>query len=111
MGCGTASVKTHRPWLRSPEEAHPPIIGIGITMDMHEEKSIETIAERACIRADGLPVRIFERRHMVVRQTAAGPRRYAGARFWCTADGAAVRLIDSSIFELIESGELLVVLD
>lgn len=80
-------------------------------MDMDGEKSVETISERACIDGNGLPVRIYERRHLIVTQTAAGIRRYPGARFWCTAQGDAVRLIDSSMFEVVESGELLVAME
>ncbi|MBW8791816.1 MAG: hypothetical protein JF594_29920, partial [Rhizobium leguminosarum] len=43
--------------------------------------------------------------------TAAGIRRYPGARFWCTGEGAAVRLIASSMFEVVDSGELMVVME
>jgi hypothetical protein len=80
-------------------------------MDMDGEKTVETISERACIDSNGLPVRLYERRHLIVTQTAAGVRRYPGARFWCTAEGDAVRLIDSSMFEVVESGELLVAME
>jgi hypothetical protein len=80
-------------------------------MDMDGEKTVETIGERVCINSNGLPVRLYECRHVILSQTAAGPRRYVGARFWCTAEGDPVRLIDSAMFELVESGELLVVMD
>ena len=80
-------------------------------MDMDGEKTVETISEQACIDSNGLPVRLYERRHVILSQTAAGPRRYVGARFWCTAEGDAVRLIDSSMFEMVESGELLVAME
>jgi len=80
-------------------------------MDMDGEKTVETISERACIDSNGLPVRLYERRHVILSQTVAGPRRYVGARFWCTAEGDAVRLIDSSMFEMVESGELLVAME
>jgi hypothetical protein len=80
-------------------------------MKMDGETSVETLGERACIDSNGLPVRLYERRHLIVTKTAAGIRRYPGARFWCTGEGAAVRLIDSSMFEVVDSGELLVVME
>jgi len=80
-------------------------------MDMDGERSVETIGERACMDRNGLPVRLYECRHVILSQTAAGPRRYVGARFWCTAEGDPVRLIDRSMFEIVASGELLVVME
>lgn len=80
-------------------------------MELNGKSRIETLATKTCVNSEGQLMNVFERRHFIVSRTEAGERRYVGARFWCTADGRQVRLIDSSMFELTATGDLLVVVE
>jgi hypothetical protein len=52
---------------------------------------------------------VLELRHALHQQTSAGPRTYPGARHWALETGEEVRVIDRQIFEVVATGELLLV--
>ena len=67
------------------------------------------LARHRCIGDDGTRLIVLELRHALYQQTLAGPRTYPGARHWTLETGEAGRVIDSQIFEIVATGELLLV--
>ena len=67
------------------------------------------LARHRCIGDDGTRLIVLELRHALHQQTSAGPRTYPGARHWALETGEEVRVIDRQIFEVVATGELLLV--
>ena len=67
------------------------------------------LARHRCKGDDGTRLIVLELRHALSQQTLAGPRTYPGARHWALETGEAVRVIDRQIFEVVATGELLLV--
>jgi hypothetical protein len=67
----------------------------------------EKLARHRCIGDDGTPLVVIEWRHVREQRGAKGVRRQIGARRLALEDGAEVRVIDATLFEVVASGELL----
>ena len=67
------------------------------------------LARHRCIGDDGMRLIVLELHYALHQQTSAGPRTYPGARHWALETGEAVRMIDRQIFEVVATGELLLV--
>lgn len=67
----------------------------------------EVISKVPCRDSAGTPVEVVEFRYMAVSASSRGERHYIGAIRWRTDDGRPVRLIDSDLYEIESSGDLL----
>ena len=67
------------------------------------------LARHPCVGDDGTHLIVLEFRHALHQHTLAGPRTYPGARHWALETGEEVRVIDRKIFEVVATGELLLV--
>jgi hypothetical protein len=65
------------------------------------------IAQWRCRTDDESVVTVIEYQHVAVPAPGAPERRYPGARRLALTTGEAVRFIDATTFEIVESGELL----
>ena len=69
------------------------------------------LARHRCIGDDGTRLIVLELRHALHQQTSVGPRTYPGARHWALETGEGVRVIDRQIFEVLATGELLLLVE
>ena len=67
----------------------------------------DVIARVSCRDNSGRPVEIIEYRYTAVSASSRGERRHVGAIGWRTDDGQSVRQIDSDLYEIESSGDLL----
>ncbi|HWK34653.1 hypothetical protein [Sphingomonas sp.] len=68
---------------------------------------MEELARYRCVGDDGTELVVLDRRHVHVTRGDQGARRQLGARRLSLISGAAVRYIDATTFELVETGEIL----
>lgn len=66
------------------------------------------LAWHPCVGDDGTCLMVIEYRYMLHEETPAGVRVYPGARRWALDSGEPVRVIDRETFEVVATGELLV---
>lgn len=67
----------------------------------------EVISKVPCRDNAGTPVEVIEFRYMAVSASSRGERHHVGAIRWRTDDGRPVRQIDSDLYEIESSGDLL----
>jgi hypothetical protein len=70
----------------------------------------EERARYTCEGDDGTRLIVLEFRYVLRKQTSSGPRAYPGARRWALETGDAVRLLDRRTFEVVATGELIVLI-
>jgi hypothetical protein len=68
----------------------------------------DMLARHRCLGDDGTLLIVLESRYSLHGETSAGPRAYPGARFWTLESGEAVRVLDRRTFEVVTTGELLI---
>jgi len=71
----------------------------------------ETMGNMSCRGNADRPVEVVHYRHIAISESERGERRRVGAMGWRTADGEPVRQIDTDLYEVVSSGELLERLD
>lgn len=67
----------------------------------------EVISRVPCRDNAGIPVEVIKYRYMAVSASSRGERRHLGAIQWRTDDDRPVRQIDSDLYEIELSGDLL----
>lgn len=73
-----------------------------------ESNTFEEVIARVSCRDDaGRAVEVIHYRHIATSQSKRGERRSLGAIGWRTGDGQPVRQIDSDLYEIETSGDLL----
>ena len=65
------------------------------------------IARWRCRTEDESLVTVVEYQHVAAQIPGAPTRRYPGARRLALSTGAVVRYIDATLFELVETGDML----
>jgi hypothetical protein len=60
-----------------------------------------------CLAEDESSLIVLEFQHLAPSAPGAPVRRYPGARRHALSTGEAVRIIDATTFEIVDSGELL----
>ena len=76
-------------------------------MTTDDQVSIQILERYACESPDGSVVEVVEQRFQLETMTARGLRKYPGAKFWSLSDGEQVKMIDSGMFEVVGTGEIL----
>jgi hypothetical protein len=77
------------------------------TSKMHEKLTDEVMQRHLCLDTQGEEVEVIEYRHMLEVDTPRGFRRYPGARHWALSSGEKVRVIDSTMFEVLATEAIL----
>ena len=67
----------------------------------------EVMAHTSCRGQGDRLVQIIQYRLKAISASDRGERRHLGAIFWRTSDGDPIRQIDSDLYEIVSSGELL----
>ena len=65
------------------------------------------IAQWRCRTEDESLVTVIEYQHVAAQAPGGPKRRYPGARRLALSTGEVVRYIDATMFELVETGEML----
>lgn len=81
--------------------------GLKASLSAESDTFEEVISRVHCRDNAGTPVEVIEYRYMAVSASSRGERRHVGAIRWRTDDGRPVRQIDSDLYEIESSGDLL----
>jgi hypothetical protein len=72
-----------------------------------ERRTDEVMRRYLCLDVQGREVEVTEYRYMLEVNTPRGFRRYPGARHWALSSGEKVRVIDSTMFEVVATEAIL----